>query len=140
MGKVDEKKKQPKAREGAKKTASRSTKAGLNMPVSRVNRHLKLSRVTQRVGSSTPVFMTCVLEYVLSEILELAGQRCVKEKHKRVSVADIIYAIRSDKELHKLTEGFKFFVGDKLQNVSHAVTLEAEKVEKVKSGKRLSSK
>ena len=37
-------------------------------------------------------------------------------------------------------EGFRFFTGDKLQNVSQSVTLEPEKVVKVKNGERLSTK
>lgn len=144
MGKTSESKKKvvavPSNGKEKKAAASRSSKAGLTMPVSRVNRHLKLSRVTERVGCTTPVFMACVLEYVMAEVLELAGNQCLKEKRKRVSVADIVYAIRTDKELHKLTEGFRFFTGDKLQNVSQAVTLEPEKVEKVRNGEKLSSK
>lgn len=144
MGKTSESKKKavaaPLSGKEKKAAASRSSKAGLTMPVSRVNRHLKLSRVTERVGCTTPVFMACVLEYVLSEVLELAGNKCQKDKHKRVSVSDIVYAIRTDKELHKLMEGFRFFTGDKLQNVSQAVTLEEEKVKKVRNGEKLSSK
>ena len=144
MGKSsDQKKKVPVGLSNGKEkkaSASRSSKAGLKMPVSRVNRHLKLSRVTERVGASTPVFMACVLEYIIAEVLELAGNTCNKQKRKRVSIQDICQAIRSDAELHKLMEGFRFFTGDKLQNVSQAVTLEPDKVVKVKNGERLSTK
>lgn len=56
-------------RGGAKKKAtSRSAKAGLQFPVGRVHRHLKIGRYAQRIGAGAPVYMAAVLEYLAAEV------------------------------------------------------------------------
>ena len=117
--------KQPK--QPKKPSASRSKKAGLMMPVSRINRHLKISKVMDRVGSSTPVYMAAVMEYVIAEVVEIAGNKVKKDGRKRLTPADVAYAIRTDRELNKLMEGYRFFCGDKVTKVTEAVTLEADR-------------
>ena len=55
------------------KSTSRSAKAGLQFPVGRVHRHLRVGRYAARVGAGAPVYLAAVLEYLSAEILELAG-------------------------------------------------------------------
>lgn len=52
----------------AKKSVSRSSKAGLQFPVGRIHRHLKL-RVTNkgRVGATAAVYSAAILEYLTAE-------------------------------------------------------------------------
>ncbi len=52
---------------------SGSVKAGLVFPPSRVGRLMRQGRFTQRMNIVAPVFLTAVLEYLASEILDLAG-------------------------------------------------------------------
>ncbi len=52
---------------------SHSIKAGLQFPVGRVARFLRKGRFAARVGSGAPIFLAAVLEYLVAEILELAG-------------------------------------------------------------------
>ena len=47
---------------------SRSQKAGLEFPVSRVARYLKAGRYAKRVGSGAPVYLAAVLEYLAAEV------------------------------------------------------------------------
>merc|ERR1711924_230502 len=49
------------------------SRAGLQFPVGRIHRHLKLGNYGQRVGAGAPVYLAAVLEYLAAEILELAG-------------------------------------------------------------------
>ena len=56
-----------------KKATSRSAKAGLQFPVGRVHRHMKLGRYASRIGAGAPVYLAAVLEYMAAEVLELAG-------------------------------------------------------------------
>ena len=51
-----------------KKSVSRSVKAGLQFPVSRIGRFLKKGRYAQRVGSGAPVYLAAVLEYLAAEV------------------------------------------------------------------------
>ena len=57
----------------AKKAVSRSAKAGLQFPVGRVARYLKVGKYATRVGAGAPVYLAAVLEYLAAEVLELAG-------------------------------------------------------------------
>ena len=52
----------------AKKSVSRSSKAGLQFPVGRIHRHLK-GRVTAkgRVGATAAVYSAAILEYLTAE-------------------------------------------------------------------------
>ena len=56
-----------------KKATSRSAKAGLQFPVGRVHRHMKLGKYASRIGAGAPVYLAAVLEYMAAEVLELAG-------------------------------------------------------------------
>ena len=46
--------------------------------------------------------MAAVLEYITSEILELAGNACSEHKKKTIAPRHIQLAIRNDEELNKL--------------------------------------
>ena len=58
----------------AKKSVSRSSKAGLQFPVGRIHRHLK-QRVTAkgRVGATAAVYSAAILEYLTAEVSEPAA-------------------------------------------------------------------
>jgi histone H2A len=104
-----------------KKSMSKQAKAGLTLPVSRINRTMKTSSGAKRIGGSAPVYMTAVLEYIAGEILELAGNHTQGAKRKRVTPEDIILSIRSDEELSKLCGSIAVYTGDKLTGVSDAL-------------------
>lgn len=103
-----------------KVSKSRSEKAGLTMPVSKLNRHLRESGRSKRVGAGAPVYLAAVLEYAAAEMLELAGAEL--GKRKRITPADLMKAIRNDEELNRLLGGCAVFTSDRVKNVSQAVT------------------
>lgn len=51
-----------------KKSVSKSVRAGLQFPVSRLARYLKQSKYAARVGSGAPVYLAAVLEYLAAEV------------------------------------------------------------------------
>jgi histone H2A len=104
-----------------KKSMSKQAKAGLTLPVSRINRTMKASSGLKRIGGSAPVYMTAVLEYVAAEILELAGNHTQSAKRKRVTPEDVILGIRSDRELSKLFGSIAVYTGDKLTGIGDAL-------------------
>ena len=87
----------------AKKGGSRSksSKAGLQFPVGRIGRFLKNGRYARKVGSGAPVYLAAVLEYLVAEILELAGNAAQEGKKQRVIPRHIQLAVRNDEELNK---------------------------------------
>ena len=52
----------------AKKSVSKSAKAGLQFPVGRVARFLKKGKYATRVGAGAPVYLAAVLEYLAAEV------------------------------------------------------------------------
>ncbi|TMW40756.1 hypothetical protein DOY81_014164 [Sarcophaga bullata] len=54
------------------KRRSRSDRAGLKFSVGRIHRFLRKGKYAERISASAPVFLTAVVEYLCSEVLELA--------------------------------------------------------------------
>ena len=88
--------------ESAKKSTSRSAKAGLQFPVGRVARFLRKGRYAPRVGAGSSVYLAAILEYLTAEILELAGNAARDNKKTRIIPRHIQLAVRNDEELNKL--------------------------------------
>jgi histone H2A len=106
----------------AKKTVSRSAKAGLQFPVGRVHRYLKVGKYATRVGAGAPVYMAAVLEYLCAEVLELAGNASRDNKKTRIVPRHIQLAVRNDEELSKLLGTVTIANGGVLPNI-HQVLL-----------------
>lgn len=105
-----------------KVTQSRSQRAGLTMPVSKLNRHLRDKKTAKsRVGAGAPVYLAAVLEYAAAEIWEAASNNL--GTRKRVMVEDVMNAIRNDTEMNQLFSGCAAFAGDRVKDVRKAITL-----------------
>ena len=82
--------------------STRSQKAGLIFPVSRVHRYLRKTTHHFRIASGAPVYQAAVMEYLTAEILELAGNAARDNKRSRIIPRHILLAIANDDELHKV--------------------------------------
>ena len=100
-----------------------ATKCGLLWPIAKVDKRLRERREVRRVGKSAAVFLSGVLEYVVAEILEMAGNQALAGKKHRVTPQHISIALRRDVELNALLGNASVFVGDRLKDVSQAVRL-----------------
>lgn len=104
------------------KAKSRSSRAGLQFPVSRVFRFLKTGHYADRIGAGAPVYLAAVMEYLTAEILELAGNAARDNKRQRINPRHLLLAIRNDEELNRLLSGVTISQGGVLPNI-HAVLL-----------------
>jgi len=111
-----------KGKSNAKKSVSRSAKAGLQFPVGRIARYLKAGKYATRVGAGAPVYLVAVLEYLAAEVLELAGNASRDNKKSRIVPRHIQLAIRNDEELSKLLGKVTIAAGGVLPNI-HSVLL-----------------
>ena len=110
-----------KGKAGGKST-TKSVKAGLQFPVGRIGRYLKLGKYATRLGAGAPVYLCAVLEYLCAEILELAGNAARDNKKSRIIPRHVQLAVRNDEELNKLLGGVTIASGGVLPNI-HAVLL-----------------
>jgi len=86
-----------------KKRVSLSRKSGLVFPVARVLKHLKKGKFAKHVGVGAGVYLTAVLEYLVAEVLELAGNCARYYKKRRVFPRCVLLTFRHDAELDVLT-------------------------------------
>lgn len=87
---------------GKGKGHKRSEAAGLQFPVGRIARYMKKGGYARRLGFGAPVYLAAVLEYLVAEVLELAGNVARDRKKTRIIPRDLQLAIRNDEELSKL--------------------------------------
>ena len=86
-----------------KRSTSKSTRAGLQFPVGRIERYLKKGNYAPRIGAGAPVYLAAVLEYMTAEVLELAGNAARDNRMARINPRHIFLAISNDEELTKYT-------------------------------------
>ncbi|KAM8976498.1 histone H2A-like [Pelodytes ibericus] len=114
------KKAQPVAVKSSK--TSRSSKAGLQFPVSRVHRFLKKGNYAVRIGTGAAIYLAATLEYLCAEVLELSGNAARDNKKSRIYPRHIQLAVRNDEELSKLFDGVTIADGGVLPNI-HSILL-----------------
>ncbi|CRK94777.1 CLUMA_CG008271, isoform A [Clunio marinus] len=84
------------------RTPARTRRAGLQFPVGRIHRFLREGKYADRIGARAPVYLAAVMEYLVTEILELSGNAAHDKKRHRISPRHLQLAIRNDYELNNL--------------------------------------
>ncbi|KFD66044.1 hypothetical protein M514_00803 [Trichuris suis] len=99
------------------KWQSRSSKAGLQFPVGRIDRLLRGRNYAERIGAGAPVYLAAVIEYLTAEVLGLAGNAAHDSKNSRITPRHLQLAVRNDVELSQLLRGVTIAQGGVLPNI-----------------------
>ena len=91
-----------KARAKSKTRSTDQLRAYLQFPVGRVHCYLKPYNYSECVGASASVYLAAVMEYLVTEILELVGNRAQDKRKLKINSWYLQFAIKSDKELSQL--------------------------------------
>lgn len=111
---------------------SRTARAGLQFPVSRIHRYLRQGRYSKRIAAGAPVYLAAVLEYLVAEVLELSGNAARDIKKRRINPRSIVLAIRKDEELSQLTPHVIVPSGGVLPQIHSVLLMKAKR----KNGKK----
>ena len=110
----------PKAKLGGKKKSlsrTKSSRAGLQFPVGRIGRYLRRAILKRRISAVAPVYLAAVLEYLVAEVVELAGNAARQNKKSRIIPRHILLAIANDEELHRVLRGVTIACGGVLPHI-----------------------
>ena len=80
-------------------------KRGSTFSLPRITSYCKHGKYAERIAAGTPIYLTCVLEYLCFEVLELAIAEAMKDGKKRVNPTHVMRACKNDPELNKLING-----------------------------------
>jgi histone H2A len=86
----------------SKVKTSRSKRAELIFPVSRVAKNLRKGRYAKYIATTAPVYLAGVLEYICAEILESAGTVVKEKKRVRIMPRHVYIGVKLDEELCRL--------------------------------------
>ena len=100
---------------GQSKTSSSCT--GLQFPIGHTHHQLHKGNYAKRIGAGAPVYLAVVMEYLATEVLELAGNAAHDNKKTRIIPSHLQLAICIDKELNKLLSGVTIAQGGVLPNI-----------------------
>ena len=120
------------------KSTSQSKKAGLVFPIGRIGTALRKGRYAPRISKSASTSMAAVLEYLTSEVLEVAAKAVLqRNKGKRITPRALTLAVRHDADLGALLKDVTLSRGGVVPKIDKA--LESKKKSK-KSGKKVQKK
>jgi len=106
---------------GSSMKQTKSSRAGLQFPVGRVSSYLKNFRFAERIGKGSPVYLAAVLEYMVAEVVELAGNSARDNKKHRIAPRDLQLAIRGDEELDRLLQNVIIADGGQIPHIHKAL-------------------
>ena len=117
-------------------TISRSTRAGVSFPVGRLASNLKKGNYMKRIGESAPVFLAGVLDYLVGEILELAGDATLHKKAVRITPQTIFAGIQKDENLMALFENAIISEGGYAEHIDQFILDSQKRITKSRKSKK----
>jgi len=78
-------------------------RAGLQWNVGAVRSFLR-KQFAGRIGAGAPIYLSATLEYLVAEVLELAGNAAQDCNYVRITPRHLMLAVRNDEELDRLVQ------------------------------------
>lgn len=88
-----------------KKSVPKSTKAGLILPMAKIQTHLKKQTRSKRVSEKAPLYLTAAVEDLMQSLLVAAVQQIPGGK-SRLNRGLLLKALRSNKDLAAVFAGY----------------------------------
>eukprot|EP01012_Entosiphon_sulcatum_P015679 TRINITY_DN20645_c0_g1_i1.p1 TRINITY_DN20645_c0_g1~~TRINITY_DN20645_c0_g1_i1.p1 ORF type:complete len:150 (-),score=33.98 TRINITY_DN20645_c0_g1_i1:40-489(-) len=118
-----------------------SEKAKLAFPVGRVGSSLRKGRYAKRVSTPAAVFLTAVLQYATTELLELSQTTAAQKGRCTIKPRHICVAVREDPDLNELLQKVTIAGGGVVDKKIHpAIAENAKYKHKSKSKKSADGK
>jgi histone H2A len=109
-----------------KKPRSMSKKAGLVFPAFQFYRMLKKGNYANIIRKGAGIYCTAVIEYLVAEVVEVAGDVAKENKKSRIKPRYLQLAIRNDDALDKVFRGVIIAGGGVIPHI-HTVLLPVNK-------------
>lgn len=116
-----------RARKSGVLPISRTKRANLTLPVGRVANLLKRGRYAPRQSAGAPVYLTAVLEYLASELLELSAAFATENKRSRIIPRYIQLVISNDADLSAALSDVVISGGGVIPNIQRALLPKSRK-------------
>jgi len=85
-------------------------RAGIEFPVTRIRRYMQQRAPAHIISTKAAIALASTLEYLCSEVIELAGDECLEEgKGKIIKPRHINLAVKKDEELYGTVGGAVVF-------------------------------
>lgn len=85
--------------------------------MSRIARFLKSGLYSAKVSLSSSIYLCAVLEYLSTELLELAGNAAKEHRKTRITPRHLLLAIRNDSEMDRFVAGATIKEGGALPGI-----------------------
>lgn len=99
---------------------SRSSMAGLQFPITRVQNIMVELSTSSRKSETSAVYLTSVCEYLITEVLEIAGNATRDSKRVRITPRHVMLAVRNDEDLDKLFKD-TIFAGGVIPHIDSSI-------------------
>ena len=99
----------------------REFRAGLVMSVSLAEKYLRgFGQIKYNIAAASPVYLAAVLDYLVAEIMEAAGNVCRDHKRTNITVRHLFLAVHNDDELSRMLHRFNVVIlgGGVLPNIN----------------------
>lgn len=88
-----------------RKPKRRAARAGLNFPIARVKKIMRTGGYAPKFSGNTDLYLAAIVEYVVSEILQGAGEIARNSKRARLNPRALQLCIQNDADLASLLKG-----------------------------------